>query len=52
MLRGQPPGQQGHPMTEDQIERITVTLYELDRQKDLRSQRWLPGQKRNGMAIA
>jgi hypothetical protein len=27
-------------MTEDQIERIAQTLYELDRQKSLRSHRW------------
>ena len=30
-------------MTEDQIERIAQTLYELDRQKDLRSHRWAVG---------
>ena len=30
-------------MTEDQIERVAVTLYELDRQKGLRSHRWAVG---------
>ena len=30
-------------MTEDQIERIAVTLYELDRQKGLRTHRWSVG---------
>ena len=30
-------------MTEDQIEHIAVTLYELDRQKSLRSHRWAVG---------
>ena len=43
MSRGQPPGQQGHPMTKDQIERIAVMLYELDRQKGLRTHRWSVG---------
>src|SRR5919202_623304 len=43
MSRGQPLGQQGNRMTEDQIERIAVTLYELDRQKGLRAHRWSVG---------
>ena len=30
-------------MTEDQIERIAVTLYELDRQKGIRTHRWAVG---------
>ncbi len=30
-------------MTEDQIERIAQTLYELDRQKGLRAHRWNVG---------
>ncbi len=30
-------------MTEDQIERIAQTLYELDRQKGLRTHRWNVG---------
>ena len=30
-------------MTEDQIERVAVMLYELDRQKGVRSHRWSVG---------
>ena len=43
MTRGQPPGQHGSRMTEDQIKRIAQILYELDRQKGLRSHRWSVG---------
>ena len=43
MLRQETPGQSDDPMTEDQIERVAVTLYELDRQKGLRSHRWAVG---------
>jgi hypothetical protein len=31
----------------EHVEMIAKALYELDRQKGLRSHRWLPGQKRN-----
>ena len=33
-------------MTPEQIEQIAVTLYELDRQKGLRHQRWSTGAER------
>ena len=43
MSRQETPEQNGTPMTEDQIERVAVTLYELDRQKGLRLHRWAVG---------
>ncbi len=33
-------------MTKDQIERIAVTLYELDRQKGIRTHRWAVGSEK------
>ena len=35
--------QRGAAMTENQIETIAIQLYELDRQKGLRSHRWAVG---------
>ena len=43
MSRQETPEQGDNSMTEDQIERMAVTLYELDRQKGLRSHRWAVG---------
>ena len=43
MSRQETPGQSDDPMTEDQIERVAGMLYELDRQKGLRSHRWNVG---------
>ena len=43
MSRGQPPGEHSKPMTESQIETVAIQLYELDRQRGLRTHRWAVG---------
>ena len=43
MARGQTPEKHGNRMTEDQIETVAIQLYELDRQRGLRTHRWAVG---------
>jgi hypothetical protein len=43
MWKQHPPKQQDNVMTAEHIERIAQLLYELDRQKGIRSHRWLAG---------
>ena len=43
MSKRHPLGYQGNPMTAEHVETIAQLLYELDRQKGLRSHRWLAG---------